>query len=290
MPRSKHGPALFEVFGKADVAGNGGPTEGPPEKPVKRGRSHAASAFRATVASLARVLGGDSGNADDDLDRTPADTRPALTIEQGRLHLALTSRGAGVAVFALLLVCCIALATGHWIGRQSGLADGRKQGRDSVETESRDAVARARDSQPAPRLFDGVGESPVRLTAVPQQRPQQAPARPAPVTESSAAASVGWVKGYTYIVVQNFRGDAQQDAERAQEYLSQRGIESAVVRNPQRGFKLVATQGFDWSDPAQKKAADRYLEKIRNIGKTYFASGGRYELKGYFQTLTSDNW
>jgi hypothetical protein len=104
------------------------------------------------------------------------------------------------------------------------------------------------------------------------------------------AASSPWVKGSTYVVVQVFRGDAREDAVRAQEYLARNNIDAEIFGSSNRGFRLIAAQGFNRDDPAQRQMADRFLQKTRAIGAAYFKSGGRYKLEGFFATLTSDSW
>jgi hypothetical protein len=140
-------------------------------------------------------------------------------------------------------------------------------------------------------LFAGVGESPVQPATELEARPGERRQGSLPLTSVRAAGgTTRWVKGNTYVVVQSFRGDARQDASRAKEFLAQHGIGAELVGGNDRGYRLIATTGFNFEDETQKKLAEQFLQKIRNVGRAYFQSGGRYKLEGYFATQTSDTW
>ena len=98
------------------------------------------------------------------------------------------------------------------------------------------------------------------------------------------------MKGHTYLVVQSFRGNARDDAVAAQEYLARHNIESEIFGGRDRGFRLIATSGFNRKDATQRKLSDRFRRKVQSIGSAYSKSGGRYKLEGYFATLTSNSW
>ncbi len=290
MPKSKNGPALFEVINKGDLAGPR-PIGEREEATRKSAVTESASAFKTTLVSLARSIGGDGREKEPEpvSSRDDPGPPPLVAIDEGYIRLALNSRAAGVAAFVLLLAMTVAFAAGQWLGRQSGLADGHKEGRLSVQRAARDQIEQARRSEPVRGLFDGVGESPVRtgpavLTA---KRPVAAKQT---VEKTPTAAAPVWIKGYTYVVVQVFRGNAREDAEKAREYLARHGIEAKIMGAADKGFRLIATKGFDRSDNTQHVLADRFIERIRALGQEYFKSGGRYELEGYFATLRSDSW
>lgn len=287
MPKSKQSPALFELYAKGRAGGDA------PEGAERTDRTRAeefATGFRATVASVAKTI---SGRKTDDPPRAAEDgeSPPLVAVEQGRVHLALSSRAAGVAAFALLLVVCMFFAFGKWYGRQGGLADGRVEAQRTIERSAVDDIERARRSQPIEDLFSGIGASPVGADAErPAARVASAPRVSLTASRSTPTASSPWVKGHTYVVVQVFRGDAREDAVRAQEYLARNDIQSEIFGSSTRGFRLIAAQGFDREDEAQRVQADRFLNKVRTLGGAYFKSGGRYKLEGFFATLTSDSW
>ena len=290
MPKSKHGPALFEVFDKGTMGGDAPAASEWHPKARKSVVKESASAFKTTLSSLARSLGGSS---DDDNAPTPSqssgDQPPMFAVEGGLVRIALSSRAAGVAIFGIMLAACVMFAVGQWVGRQSGFADGEQHGRLSVQRTAQDEIARARQSEPVRDLFEGIGETPVHAGP-----PTLAASRPQPAANRSAEAPAQnetvWVKGNTYVVVQSFRGSAREDAVNAKAFLAQHGIESEIFGRPDTGYRLIATNGFNRSDATQRKLADRFLQRIRSVGTAYFDAGGRYKLEGYFATLTSDSW
>lgn len=294
MPKSKRGPALFEVYGKGQSEDLLPRAEERTSFARRTPARESASAFRATLTSLARSIGRHSDDDDDREMPEPAEGGPAVGIEGGKVHFALTSRGAGVVAFVVLVVVACIFSMGKWYGRQAGFADGQKQERISIQGAALDEIAQARQSEPIDGLFDGLGESPVTRVAAAQQEPEVEPQESSPPEPTALTAvrksATTWVKGNTYVVVQSFRGDAGQDAVQAQEYLAQHGIETEIIGSSQRGFRLIATQGFNCKDATQQKLAERYITKIGTIGQAYFKSGGRYKLEGYFATLTRDTW
>ena len=194
-------------------------------------------------------------------------------------------------LFVGLLLAGVVYVSGQWVGRQSGfadgVADGRRQAQLSLQRTAESEIEKARNSAPVADLFAGIGRSPVSREASP------APVSLAATRVSEPAsqpARTDWIKGYTYVVVQTFKGDARQDAVQAQDFLAQHGIETEVFGSTGRGYRLIATKGFNRKDATQKKLADRFVNKIRNIGSAYFEAGGRYKLEGYFATRTADAW
>jgi len=283
MPRSKNRAALFEVYSKSLPSS---PPEEPPPKASTRRRvraTQAASAFKATLNSLARVVA--SGDRDDTGPRTRAE--PVAEVGTGTIHVRLTRPMLIGGVVALLLILVGVFVAGHWWGRQSGFADGRQFARQRGG--EIDEIAEARQSTPVANLFEGVGTSPV---SVPSNEEFAAPRLQAErsVAASPPAKSTGWTKGLTYVVVQNFRGDAHDDAVQARAYLAQHGIDTKIVGRPGRGFRLISARGFDRSKPVVRRESDRFKTRIRSLGAAYHKAGGRYKLEGYFATLTSDSW
>lgn len=282
MARSKQSTALFEVYAKATQLDTE-PDDGA-IRPSPRRKS--VSAFRNTLVNLSRALGGDGASAP--TDRPSAKGATSVGIDGGMLHVTLTSRGAGIAVFAILLLGFAAFSMGHWAGR-SAAVDVEPQTA-KADAQRDDAVARALEAEPASGLFEDVGESPIRLTATrPPSRVSNPPAAPSTV-ESEPGRTVDWQKGMTYIVVQNFGDNARQDAVAAQEHLGERDVDTEIVGGAGRGYRLIATRAFDWSKEKERRAAKEFERKIHRIGRAYYKSGGRYRLQGYVKTLKSDSW
>jgi hypothetical protein len=213
---------------------------------------------------------------------------PAVALHGGRIHLSLSSRGAGIVAFALLLVVSMCFLVGQWVGRQSGIADGRKMEQQSIQGSALDEIAQARKSAPIDGLFEDLQSSPVA-------RAEPAAPAAAPVRQSAALAATrstgpAWVKGNTYVVVQLFDPGALEDAKRANEFLAQNGVEAVIVGGGTSKYRLIATQGFNRKDETQKVLADRFLARVRTLGEAYDKAGGRYKLEGYYATLTADSW
>ncbi|HRX84523.1 MAG TPA: hypothetical protein P5572_05835 [Phycisphaerae bacterium] len=284
MPKSKQSPALFELYSKGRTGGDA------PEGVERTRAEEFASGFRATVASVAKTISGNSAPEEPQPREEDANAPRVFAVERGRVRVALTSRAAGVVAFALLLVACAVFAIGQWYGRQGGIADGRVQAQRTIERSAVDDIERARRSQPIEDLFSGIGASPVAGEADRSAARTVAAPRVSLTATRTPATTTPWVTGYTYVVVQVFRGDAREDAVKAQEYLGQNDIQSEIFGSSTRGFRLIATQGFNRDDATQRTLADRFIKKVRTLGSAYFKSGGRYKLEGFFATLTSDAW
>ncbi|NOX59358.1 MAG: hypothetical protein GXP29_10940 [Planctomycetes bacterium] len=315
MPKSKSGPSLFELYNKRQ----GDKTS---EERVTSKRSpigESASAFRATLANLARTINRDQPSPQSEKSPNKTSAGSSVGIDRGCLHVSLTSRMSGV-LLALLLVCVIGVfSMGQWVGHKYGLADGRKQARLSIQGGVDNDIATARESQPVENLFAGIGPSPVTspAKAKTQKRGSAAQRRDAGRTQRrspksstgsakkpvsliakqpkshasrQAKSRVTWVKGLTYVVVQSFRSDAAKDAEKARAFLAKQGVDSEIVARANRPIWLIATQGFNRKNKTQRDLADRFLKRIRTIGKAYSKAGGRYKLEGYLATLKKESW
>jgi hypothetical protein len=99
-----------------------------------------------------------------------------------------------------------------------------------------------------------------------------------------------WIRGYTYIVAQEFSAESAGNAAKAQAFLADHGIVVAQVPYPSGAIQLIATQGYNHRDPTQKRMAEELLKKLHAVGSKYYAGGGGYKLEGYFKTLKSDRW
>lgn len=289
MPKSKTGPALFELYGKGKTRTQpGGAENGGARSPDGVPKLPSSGAVGSSWAGGAET--GALGRAGQHQDSEIGEAPGGVGIEGGRLHVALSSRAAAVTVFALLLLACMAFAAGQWVGRRAGWADGRVKGRIEAQRAAQDGndIEQARTRQPAENLF-GDSPSPIRREAAQTAGPRSLPELPRSVP-APAKSTTTWVKGNTYVLIQEFRRDAGQDALRAKEFLGAHGVESEIFGDAHRAFRLYSTQGFNRKDPTQRRLSDQLLERIKRIGKEYFKAGGRYKLEGYFATLKSDTW
>ena len=344
MPKSKTGPALFELYNK----GQGEKSESERVTSKRSPIAESASAFRNTLANLAKTINreGQSEKAESSPERASGGS--SVAIDRGCLQVSLTSRMSGI-VLAVVLVGAIGVfIMGQYVGYRKGIGDGRRQARIKIQGEVGDDIATARKGQPVQELFAGIGTSPVSSEKTAgasrsdstrrsvggstgranesagdrsrsgssrmanrsnagssesrrdtgRDRPMTLMAQPPSSTPTASAnlsanatGGATWIKGYNYVIVQSFRSDALADAEKAQAFLKQQGIDAAVVaKAPDKPIQLIATQGFDYSDKTQKDLARRYLQRIRTIGKSYPKVGGRYKLEGYLARLSGDSW
>jgi hypothetical protein len=286
MPKSKNAPALFELYAKTAREEHDAEVAEEVAEP-----SVAASRFRATINSVARTIGG-STDEEPPAEESELPSRYAVAVQGGRIHLALTSRAAGLVAFGLLAGACLAFACGSWYGRQRGIEAGQVLAQQSLERAAADDIAEARASQPIEDLFAGIGVSPVAAQGAPapQPRVEKKPAPVALTARRTPVAETPWVRGHNYLVVQIFRGGAREDALKARDYLARHGVPAEIFGSSKRGSRLIATQGFNRSDATQRKMARRFHDKVKSLGRAYFKSGGRYKLEGFFAALTSDSW
>ncbi len=157
MPKSKTGPALFELYNK----GQGENLETERVTSKRSPIAESASAFRATLANLAKTINreGQSEKVEKSPERVAAGS--SVMIDRGRLHVVLTSRMSGI-VLAVLLVSAIGVfLMGQWVGDRKGVAKGQALARESIQGVVDDEIATARKSKPIQDLFAGIGTSPV---------------------------------------------------------------------------------------------------------------------------------
>ena len=212
-----------------------------------------------------------------------------VAIDGPRLVLSLSSFSAGAAVFVLFAL----LVAAYWIGQASGLdqglAQGFKNGQESIQATALDDIEAARVSQPSRELFAGMPSSPVRAEpALPENAKRSGLTGPAAEEQVKQPALV---RGHTYIVVQEFLAEDRASAESARQFLQERGVPTIIV--PSKGnrsykYHLVTQKGFNCDDPAQKERCNEYHEKIRKLGDLFKQAGGRYDLQGYQKKATAD--
>lgn len=293
MGKSKQGTALYEVLRKDNLpeqqAWARESNQGEPNKePVAKGPLTPGS-----MKKRAPVVPPEPRTVPATSEAAPVE-RPGLAtvkdgpiwrIADGKVQLALSSTGVAGVIFGLACLLLIAYAVGSKFGRQQGLDQGFLNGKQATQAAALDEIGQARAQPPTLGIFDGVGDSPVQPV---EPRPAASRVRSDPM---DPPAGLGWVKGYTYVVVQDFRTDAQADAQHASRFLADSGVETVVLElSGDWKYRLVTTQGFNRDDPVQRKLAGKYLSRVRKLGQTYFEAGGRYRLEGYFKKLTSQSW
>lgn len=301
MRRSKNGPALFELIGDRALSGRAAarPAGGdhPPEMAARtpadsRLPDPAAPGEDPAVAAWDEARRPEAGA----FDHTVADT--VVQFEGDRVRISLSSLGAAMATFAVIVILAGGFLLGKSRGRQDGVLAGYEAGRASFEAVVVNDIEAARKQSPATYLIGGLLENqePSKPSGKPSRGSERGLAPNLGVEEGTTAAPArpgnaqpAWIDGFTYIVAQEFPGTARADAEAAQSYLEQHGVSAAIVTQPGGRLQLTTVQGYNRKDPAQRKLSDQLGEKVRAIGAQYYASGGRYKLEGYLKTHKNES-
>ncbi len=276
MRRTKSGPALFEVLTRGQDT-----TSDTLKTPEWWSASGGEQGSQAEVAAEKRPAAAPAPSRGGEAPGGNRGNPPFLELVGSRVRLTFTSGTAAAAVFLLMT----SVLAGFELGRRSGDAAGKlrgyEAGRASYAADALDEIQAAR-TQP---LATHVVRS---LLAEPESETQQA--QPSGNEGSRDPEATQWIRDYTYIVAQEFAPGRTEDAQRAQTYLAEHGIATALVKLSGGAIQLITTQGYNRQDPTQKQLADKLLEKEHSVGGRYFADGGQYRLKGYFRTLKGDRW
>ena len=280
MRRNKHGPALFELLANGEfrsrdsvsAAGDEAIEDCPVDDPGGLETGEVGPSIARPTANAASV---------------PVGHQRAVEFDGDRLRFSLTSIGAAVASFVLIVLLAGGFMIGHYRGRQSGLAVGYQAGRASYQAATIDDIEAARRQTPSTYLIGGLIESPADPGASPAALvPPPVRVEPGP---SGASAEPTWLDGFTYVVAQEFPGGSAEDAAAAEAYLGEHGVDTAIVGLANGRFHLITTQGYNRKDPTQRKLSDQLLEKVRAIGVQYYSTGGRYKLEGYLKTYKGES-
>ncbi len=287
MPRSKRGPALFDLLDldreeaearlrvpewwagpmidpELEVNADTAVTlaEEPPKKPV----------VKAAVPAEPKRESTKSSNEEERV--------PIFRFDGDRVRFSFSSIVAAGVVFVFLVVL---LGLFEW-GRQSGLADGKRlgfaQGRASYEADAMDEIQQARMQPASTHLVESLLRD--------AEKPGAGKLNEAP--DPSGKSQPKWVRGFTYVVAQEFSAGSDGDAERARDFLLDHGVPTAVVALPTGGIQLITIQGYNHYDRSQKQLGEKLLEKVQGVGTMYYAEGGRYRFDGYFRTLKKNAW
>jgi len=296
MAKGRSGPALYELIRKGGEGGQPGRLAtpkwwrtGPAEAPEARTPSahrpvadKADAAAKAPVVSLPVAQGTQGASS-----AAAAPGQAAVEFEGGRVVLSLGTIPASAVIVGLLLIVVGAFLGGRKSGFATGLGTGYQAGRDSILAETVDEIELARASAPTEEpLFDDIGASPLNAGS-----PGARPAGDREGDEGSPEGTVGWIRGYTYIAVQDFRADEHQAALAAQSFLEERGVETAIVElSGDYPYRLLTRRGFNGSNAEQKQRLAAFQVKLEALGREYLKSGGRHALKGYLVKLTQDTW
>lgn len=197
-------------------------------------------------------------------------------LEGDRITISLSSVSAAVVVFGALVIVLGAYEMGRRNTSQDAFAIGYEEGRSHYSAQASSEIEQARLQEPATHLISGLLDD---------------PSRPGDAGGENLSEGIShWVRGYTYVVVQEFVSGRTDDARIAQAFLAKYGVPAEVVQFPSGAIQLISRQGYNRSDPTQRVLAQTLRDRIHEIGAAYFKSGGRYKLEGYFKTLKGDSW
>lgn len=274
MPRSKRGPALFDLLSQDEATepetenlrGGRGPGQ------QSRDATGAAPTHPGKVPGPPRPLEAQSGVTGDG---------PLIELDGDRIRLSLTSVTAAVAIFAVMVIALSVFEVGRRLGDHGGFRRGHAAGRASYLADAMSDIEAARGQPPATELISELLRQPAGDGAVADA-----------VNSEMASDPRGpdWIRDHTYIVAQEFSAGRRDDALRAREFLAEQGVATELVRYPSGAIQLITKQGYNREDPTQREMSDQMLTKVHAVGAQYFASGGGYKLEGYFKTLKSDSW
>lgn len=276
MSKPRQGPALFDLIPETRqqepnrILRIPAPwsTEVPPDAAADADLPEAAAAQRPQAREALPRDGNGGSNG------------PLFRVDGQRITVSVTSYGAAVALFLTLVMLSAAFA----LGQRSGVRSGYRLAVEQTQA-SREGVGEleaARKAPPTPALVAPLREQTpaAEVAARPVARTAAEPEKPAPRTS--------WQRDHTYVVVQEFAAARAPDARAAQAFLLRHGIETEVVPQPNGGAALITVQGYNHKDPLQKKQADQLLDKVRSVGRAYYASGGGYRMEGYYKTMKGD--
>ncbi|MHC5109148.1 MAG: hypothetical protein ACYTHJ_04630 [Planctomycetota bacterium] len=198
-------------------------------------------------------------------------------VDGGRLYLACSARTGAIILFVVVAVLAVIFMVGKASGQKAGFAAGYAEGRNNYADEAVSEIEMARAQAPTGGLVEDL---------LPQAPAHSVKAK----VESPAVESPNWVRGYTYLVVQEFRPGRRDDARAALDYLGKKGIRTAVVTLPSGWMRLMTLQGYNHKVAAEKEKGQQLRARVHKAGKKYYDSGGQYKLQGYFKTLTGDSW
>lgn len=273
MHKTKRGPALFEVLNKDP--GQASETLQVPPWGSRRGGPLGDDAIKLAP----RPLSEPSKTADRPRMDAPGEPVRFAELIGGRIRVSFSSTAAAIAVFVGMAIVLAAFELGSRSGYHDGLRVGHEAGRTSYAAEAVSEIEMARSQPAATHLVRSLLAD--EGAAAPDEIGDGTIADPKETT---------WIRGYTYIVAQEFAADHEEDARHAQRYLGEKGVATAAVTLPGGAIQLITSEGYNHKDPTQKRIAEQLLEKVHRIGVLYYSGGGGYRLEGYFKTLRGENW
>jgi len=208
-----------------------------------------------------------------------------IELDGSRLRISLTSFSAAIIIATGLMLLVVSFR----IGQDRGHDRGYQAGRASYSAEVGDEIELLRQGPPNRELLAGLQQP---ASGADEPRPSRSSARfMVDPGQASVSAGPAWVRGHTYITVQGFAAGSGDDAEQAQAFLAEHGVDTAIIPLTGGLRLLVTTQGYNHNDPAQRHLNDELNLLVRSLGLVYRKAGGRYNWDDtYFRKLESDSW
>jgi hypothetical protein len=282
--KSKHRNTLFDVLSEEQAAHTGLKKPRWMDEVAEPPRAPRPEAPPAAPAPTPIVVDPAPPRPEPAAFRTEADdgaAPPWIELADDRLRLSLTSVGCAVVVFVFALAVFAGYRFGQRRGLDAGLEAGYEHGRTSYTAEVNNEIELARSQPPTSEAVASLLDRPAGAAAdTGGDGAGQGSRRPA----------TGWIRDYTYIVVQEFLPGNEPHAVRAQAFLAERGVDTIVVTTARGSTQLVTTRGFNRDDSTQRQLADQLLAGVHRAGADYYTGGGGYKLEGYFRKLTTDSW
>jgi len=282
MAKSKRSPALFEVLGSSGE-GTGAKTKVPPWWSRAQGSAAPADS---------EILPPERERPDAVLQEPAGEGKtPFIEYDGSRIRLCLTSL-MGAAVIALLLILAGgAYRIGTSIGYEDGMRDGFRSGQEAYLADTHDEILTARSGPPRTDVIDDLRRAPAEgASGDAGLAGSSVVGLDSPPDEGTAPDDPAWVRGNTYVVVQEFAPRSGDDVLLAREFLAERNVETAVIRLADGWARLTTAQGFNRKDEAQSRLAEELLARVQEVGREYWQAGGRYKFEGYFKLLKGDSW
>ncbi len=192
------------------------------------------------------------------------DSPQALVRAEGdRLKFSVSTLTLAMVVFIAFVVLAGAFALGRHLGYDSGWQAAADRAQMIADDEFRDL----RRQPPSPGVLQDLG---VVTDAVNREHAQQ--------RRAAHVGRVGFIDDLNYVWIETFA--TQGDATTAREYLKNKEIESTLIENGGK-WVLISREGFDYRLAEEKAACEQLTARIREVGRQYLQTGGRYGFKCY---------
>lgn len=252
MPKSKKAPALLEVFHRGEVRPT---TDKPPEPPAESPTPPPAV---------------DAGSTETP---APESSQGWLETQGDRVRFSLSTLTLAILIAAALAIVAVTFVVARELGHRAGW----RAANEKAEIVTTDPFREIRRQQPNPELLNDL-ELVNRNVRVEQDRQRR----------ETLGGSVSFHDDLNYIWIERF--NSEPEAKSAREYLNGQEVGSRLVEKNGKWI-LISTQGFEYGIPEQKTACRKLSERIRELGRQYFAAGGRYRFDCFVKKkLPGETW